>query len=183
MTPSTRTGGALVPRLEPPRLAAFDLLSICDSHAPRPPHRRSLLQGLLTPASLRKARQTRYSLYLSSEGTATNLHFDKTPGLLHQLTGRKSVALWPPSEWLRLRPCGDSCGDSCQRRSLWDGEVDAEWPQPHSTPICGSNPRLADVTALDLLTAAQTSNVRRGQDTWCSSLGRHFSYQRAGRIM
>ena len=87
---------------------------------------RDTIQALLSPrclANQEQVRQARYSLYLSTSGTVTNLHFDKSDGLLHQLTGHKSVALWAPGDTERLRMCGDRCGAICCRRSFWDGEL------------------------------------------------------------
>ena len=86
---------------------------------------RQVIQQLLSPRCLanQEAHQSRYSLYLSTKGTVTNLHFDLSDGLLHQLTGRKSVALWAPADARHLRMCGERCGAICRRRSFWDGEL------------------------------------------------------------
>lgn len=86
---------------------------------------RQVIQSLLSPRCLanQQAHQSRYSLYLSTAGTVTNLHFDKFDGLLHQLTGRKSIALWAPADAQHLRMCGERCGAICRRRSVWDAEL------------------------------------------------------------
>ena len=72
---------------------------------------RRVIQRLLSPRCLadQQARQSRYSLYLSTAGSVTNLHYDNFDGLLHQLTGRKSIALWAPADARHLRMCGERC--------------------------------------------------------------------------
>ena len=96
-------------------------------HFPRQHPDAVIIQTLLSPralaANLSRMPQGRYALYLSNAGTVTNLHYDADDGLLHQLTGRKSVALWAPKDAHHLRTCGDACGSICRRRSQWDGEL------------------------------------------------------------
>lgn len=57
------------------------------------------------------------SPYLSSAGSATNLHFDGSPGILAQTEGEKDVSLFAPG----TMPFQAPKGSPCYRRSRHDG--------------------------------------------------------------
>lgn len=57
------------------------------------------------------------SPYLSSAGSATNLHFDGPPGILAQTEGEKDVSLFAPG----TMPLQAPKGSPCYRRSRHDG--------------------------------------------------------------